>query len=394
MAALLSRGRIKNPLDYCDSDNSFGPFNKPLPATNGDDLIRGSWRNDTISAKGGNDTVFGGEGNDKLYGDDGNDKLYGENGSDMLDGGKGADMLFGGAGRDMLIGGKDNDVIDGGSDVDTLVLSGVKGQYDFHHNGDGSTTVRDLLKNRDGTDIVIDVENVRFCNGQTGDINDLGKLDLSFFPDANVPSSLLVGGQYLPYGSQSTHGTGFGIVTTEDGTSLGLATRYRTVDDPEAPVSSVVENGGKVLHNTYHLNDGAQSVANGSNSDNAARASGNTDYFVGDNDTSIASLINQGFQFKLSFMSSTGVDVHLHAVVNLATPTDIQWVQDGTNAPYISDDGGNPLAPLLGSFNSQNIAAFYDPAHNFGPRTENVELLMLDAKGLLLAGVHDTIIYA
>lgn len=352
----------------------IGPLNlgmlfKP-PATNGDDVIRGSIFSDTIDGLGGNDKIYGGDGHDKLSGGAGQDKLYGEKGNDTLAGGKG------------------NDLIDGGDGGDVLKLLGLKSQYDIDLLGDGSIRVTDLVANRDDIDIVKSVESVQFSNGLFS-LLDLALPSLSFVADGAVPAQYLTPGGKLPYGSQSTDENGFAMVKSDEGTTLGLAARYRTVNEPEDPTSSNTEEGGRVLHNTYHLNDGAQSTVNGSNSNNATRASANADYFIADDDTAVKDLINQGFQFKLTIKSTTGVDLKLHAVVDTATATDIKWV-DENGVTRISDDGGD----IFSSFNSQNPAGFYDPNKNFGPRTEEIFLGEYDANNVLIQGVHDTLIYA
>ena len=73
-------------------------------ATNGDDVLVGTSKNDNISGKKGNDQISGLAGNDKLKGDQGNDLLDGGSGNDRLYGGKGDDTLLGGAGNDVLYG--------------------------------------------------------------------------------------------------------------------------------------------------------------------------------------------------------------------------------------------------------------------------------------------------
>ncbi|HEX6692632.1 MAG TPA: Ig-like domain-containing protein, partial [Burkholderiales bacterium] len=73
-------------------------------ATNGDDVLVGTSKNDNIAGKKGDDQISGLAGNDKLKGDQGNDLLDGGSGNDRLYGGKGDDRLLGGAGNDVLYG--------------------------------------------------------------------------------------------------------------------------------------------------------------------------------------------------------------------------------------------------------------------------------------------------
>ncbi len=84
------------------------------------ELLRGTPRDDTISAAGGADTVLGLQGDDVLLGGGGGDVLEGAAGRDALFGGAGDDTLRGGAGDDALYGGVGDDVINGGAGNDLL----------------------------------------------------------------------------------------------------------------------------------------------------------------------------------------------------------------------------------------------------------------------------------
>ena len=79
-----------------------------IVGTAGDDVIRGTERNDVIAARGGSsghdricagkgaDRVFGGVGRDALNGGRSADRIYGGEGSDAIDDGPGADVVLGG----------------------------------------------------------------------------------------------------------------------------------------------------------------------------------------------------------------------------------------------------------------------------------------------------------
>ncbi|BAI73768.1 calcium binding hemolysin protein (plasmid) [Azospirillum sp. B510] len=157
--------------------------------TDGDDLLTGDWRADTLR---------GGAGNDTLLGNDGDDVLEGGDGDDRLDGGTGANSLFGGAGNDTLIGGSVNDSLDGGAGDDVIsggtgndVISGGDGadsidggeNDDSIDGGAGNDTIlggggRDVVMAGDGDDLVRDGDNVwsddRFDGGAGNDTLDGG----------------------------------------------------------------------------------------------------------------------------------------------------------------------------------------------------------------------------
>ena len=134
-----------------------------------------------------NITVSGTAVNETLTGGLGNDVIYGNAGNDMLDGGVGNDTLDGGTGNDTYLFGK-------GSGKDIIsAYDGTAGKLDVIQLGDGVLTSDAALK-RDSNDLVLtingtsdslrvnsyfyndatygyQVEQIRFANGTTWDIN-------------------------------------------------------------------------------------------------------------------------------------------------------------------------------------------------------------------------------
>lgn len=115
---------------------------------NGDDLLLGGFRGETlhgglhddvIRAGGGRDTVLGGAGNDTLSCNWANDRLEGGLDHDVLYGQRGTDTLYGDAGNDHLDGGLLRDFLYGGDGDDTLV--GGRG-HDFFWGGEGADVFR------------------------------------------------------------------------------------------------------------------------------------------------------------------------------------------------------------------------------------------------------------
>jgi Ca2+-binding RTX toxin-like protein len=97
----------------------------------------------------------------------GNDYFSGGVGADSLSGFAGDDTLFGAAGNDSLMGGAGNDSLDGGAGVDSAIYSGARNDYVIAYNaGTDSLTVGDRRVGApDGTDIIRDVETIRFADG-------------------------------------------------------------------------------------------------------------------------------------------------------------------------------------------------------------------------------------
>ncbi|WP_444907688.1 calcium-binding protein [Microbulbifer sp. SSSA008] len=119
-------------------DGTFG--DDSFSGGEGMDLIRGESGADVIDGGADKDILLGGIGNDTLLGGDGDDSLYGEDGADQLDGGSGNDYLDGGDGDDAIEGGDGNDLLRGGAGNDTLSGGAGSDQY-FFGLGDGQDTI-------------------------------------------------------------------------------------------------------------------------------------------------------------------------------------------------------------------------------------------------------------
>ncbi len=197
--------------------------NNNITGTDGNDTINGLAGHDTINGAGGDDVIVGGDGYDNLRGGDGDDRFEISQGDDYddFDGGAGTDRVVatednvtiginthfnpadsieeisadghsgvtvagdnsnnnmdfsetvltdidkidGGTGHDTITGSAGDDVIVGGSGTDTVVLSGNQDEYIITDNEDGTYTVEDIVADRNGTDTVETVENLRFADG-------------------------------------------------------------------------------------------------------------------------------------------------------------------------------------------------------------------------------------
>ncbi|WP_338086792.1 cadherin-like domain-containing protein [Magnetospirillum aberrantis] len=106
----------------------------------------------------------GGSGDDLIQGNSDSERLRGEGGTDIIMGGAGNDTLWGGSGDDTLMGGAGRDV---------AVFDGS--MTDFVVEGAGVTrTIRDLRSGCDGVDTLVDVEVLRFTDGDI-DLEENGK---------------------------------------------------------------------------------------------------------------------------------------------------------------------------------------------------------------------------
>jgi len=121
-------------------------------------------------------TLRGGEGKQTIFGDSASqniflgaddDILHGGAGNDIVGSAGGNDQIFGDEGDDIVFGGEGNDLIDGGTGFDIVRMAGAgRADYSFRIN-DGKLVTTHLKGGIDGTDIVGNVEALRFAGAST-----------------------------------------------------------------------------------------------------------------------------------------------------------------------------------------------------------------------------------
>ncbi|MCW8087495.1 hypothetical protein [Sabulicella glaciei] len=79
----------------------------------------------------------------------------------------GDDLVVGANGNDRLGGGAGSDIISGGSGFDTALFRGPRSEYRFQTQPDGSLLIQDQVPGRDGTDLLLGIENFQFGNVAT-----------------------------------------------------------------------------------------------------------------------------------------------------------------------------------------------------------------------------------
>lgn len=127
-----------------------GPVWNTIPASIGDDRLRGTAGRDHVEALAGHDRISTGRGGDWLSGGAGRDTLFAGKGGDRLRGGSGRDDLHGGAGADRLRGGHGNDTLHGGRGDDLLTGGAGRDLFVFADNA-GTDRITDFTP---GTDLI------------------------------------------------------------------------------------------------------------------------------------------------------------------------------------------------------------------------------------------------
>ena len=147
---------------------TFG--NDSIFGSNGLDYILGLLGKDTLNGRENNDILIGGYGDDSLKGEAGldfligghdNDTLDGGDDDDYLDGGNGVDILFGFSGNDTLKGGNNNDRIDGGAGHD--LLNGGSGD-DSVNGGAGDDTFQTSVSINNANFLNLNLQVIRLAN--------------------------------------------------------------------------------------------------------------------------------------------------------------------------------------------------------------------------------------
>jgi Ca2+-binding RTX toxin-like protein len=259
-----------------------GPGNDELDGGNGNDLLIGGTGNDQVLGGLGQDTLIGGDGNDVLYPQTGNDSidggagvdilaygldpgttgvaaslktgvatgsgwiqtfanienLSGGNFDDQLTGDDGRNLIDGHSGNDTLTGGKGDDSLYGGKGNDTAVFAGRRSDYTitFDSAAQGFLVV-DSVANRDGRDVLKDIESFSFSgeplNTITGTVRDDSLLGTSAMDlleglggndtlEGGAADDQLFGGDGIDTASFAISG-GSVIVSLQSGTATGGA---------------------------------------------------------------------------------------------------------------------------------------------------------------------------
>lgn len=119
------------------------------------------------------------------------------NSADLLIGGAAANKLDGGQGDDWLWGAGGDDTLNGGDGKDTVGYFQNKLEYDVRLQPDGSWVVRHARGAKDeGSDKVLNVEQIRFGNGETFDLKKKGltyQTDFAFVVDTTGSMGPFIG---------------------------------------------------------------------------------------------------------------------------------------------------------------------------------------------------------
>ena len=185
------------------------------------------------------------------------------------EGGLGDDTIIGNAGANVLKGGKGNDTLDGGLGTDTALFSGVFAEYIITNNADGSRTVVDTVANRDGTDILRNIEQLQFLGevsgpGDPGDPGDPVQ-PVATGNEVTVAEDAAAGGVIIDVLGNDT-GTGLSVVRINGasisvGTPVAVANGFVQLRADGQLLFSANDNFNGTASFTYTIADSANQLA-------------------------------------------------------------------------------------------------------------------------------------
>ena len=165
------------------------PFADVITGDAQDNFISGEGGDDALDGRGGYDVAnysnatagvqvslligraTGADGTDVLAGIEGvrgsefADLIEGDAGANALQGREGNDTIQGLAGNDTLMGGYGSDTLDGGAGVDAVSFTGAFADYEMLIESAG-IRITDKVANRDGADLLVNVERFVFTDGE------------------------------------------------------------------------------------------------------------------------------------------------------------------------------------------------------------------------------------
>jgi Ca2+-binding RTX toxin-like protein len=173
----------------------------------------------------------------------------------------GTDLIFGGAGDDLLTGGGGNDYLNGQAGANIAAYAGLRTDYTFTVNADGSVT---LVDNRtgspDGTDTNVNIGYYRFADGQIVPLVQLlGAGTVSGTPGGNILTSAIIGQIILGLAGADTIAAGAADQTLDGGAGAD------TLDDGGAGIgglTTLIGGAGNDRFIVTKANDVIQEQAN------------------------------------------------------------------------------------------------------------------------------------
>ncbi|CAN7620927.1 calcium-binding protein [Rhizobium sp. LjRoot258] len=224
-----------------------------------------------IEGTAADDILSGGDEASVLIGNDGNDNLSGNGGNDFLLGGNGDDTFNGGAGDDIISGGE------GSSDQADYI--GDLQDFTFTRNADNSVTV---LSERDGSDTLVNVENIRIYVEDLSSHETYSLLDLVPLPTDDI---------FTANGSPQTFDGGLGSDTVDYSLAAERIWADLSInDDVYGDTLISIENltgsafgdyvGGNAVANILRGGDGADGLDGAAGNDTLIGGSGD-DWFNG-----------------------------------------------------------------------------------------------------------------
>jgi Ca2+-binding RTX toxin-like protein len=350
------------------NDVLFGGYASRADAKgfDGNDVIYGDGGDDLITVLWGNDTVHGGDGNDTLSFAEVKANLtldlaagrttYVEGGTTFDDSGNpnggfadlntvtwdGIENLTGGVGNDVLTGDKNDNKLDGGPGTDTAVFHGTRSDYTITLLAGGGIQVADSVAGRDGTDLLTNIETLRFSDG------DLTAADLA---KAQLYKTQNIDGINVVYADPSTAASGFHFALAGTAATVVFGNDGNDVLDASGTAEYyTMLYGGAGKDTLIAGGNGSYTLDGGPGDDTAVFSGKQSDYTIDGSPAGWPS-------WATVTDKATGV---------------ITWLQRVEHLQFADGTIATPGLPPGGSFNNVLFLDSSNPPTNIGPGYDNV----------------------
>jgi|GEM_PF-3582015 len=291
------------------------------------------------------------------------ENAYGGDSNDLITGNAAQNKINGMRGNDTLVGGLGNDLLDGGEGNDIATFTGMDKNYTLLISKSSSEVV-DRTINRDGTDVLTNIESLQFSNStlQTSWFTDAGNLASN---PASADAFDTLTSMYLAYFNRAPDATGlyYWASNVYQGQTFNqVAENFFKAPETQALYPNPIDTQSSVADMTVFINSVYQNVLN------RTPDSGGFDYWLNGLQTGSSTATGFILQIIKAAVSPTGgpldavyftakneVGSHFSITNGLTDGTQAKAVIDLFNNTY----GNNPANLSIAQTTANSLADSY-----------------------------------
>jgi subtilisin family serine protease len=291
------------------------------------------------------------------------ENAYGGDSDDLITGNAAQNKINGMRGNDTLVGGLGNDLLDGGEGNDIATFTGMDKNYTLLVSRSSSEVV-DRTINRDGTDMLTNIESIQFSNStlQTSWFTDAGNLASN---PASADAFDTLTSMYLAYFNRAPDATGlyYWASNVYQGQTFNqIAENFFNAPETQALYPNPIDTQSSVADMTVFINSVYQNVLN------RTPDSGGFDYWLNGLQTGSSTATGFILQIIKAAVAPTGgpldaayftakneVGSHFSITNGLTDGTQAKAVIDLFNGTY----GNNPANLSIAQTTANSLADSY-----------------------------------